>query len=227
MRLLVTIAAMVASIWLVCSELQGQSCLDNFTNMPNFVLDLNDSVSSGATFLTAPALDRVRDCLTACCRSPSCNVALVERDPGHDDIIHSCFLLNCVYKQEFVCKFVRKEGFSNYVTVDVSKKYLHRWEEQEGLQTKGPVTHSDAAAIPTTIRIAAASLESCRTDSSPATNDPEVPGNQGKLRVTKRRAALSNPMFTLVTIVKVKKKQTVHTYLPLAGCEHSGRKAER
>ncbi|CAJ0930573.1 unnamed protein product [Ranitomeya imitator] len=30
--------------------------------------------------------------------------------------------------------------------------------------------------------IAAASLESCHTDSFPATNDPEVPGNQGKHR---------------------------------------------
>ncbi|CAJ0958972.1 unnamed protein product [Ranitomeya imitator] len=36
----------------------------------------------------------------------------------------------------------------------------------------------------------------------------------GKHRVTKRRAALSNPMFTLVTIVKVKKK-TLHTYIPV------------
>ncbi|CAJ0919270.1 unnamed protein product [Ranitomeya imitator] len=42
---------------------------------------------------------------------------------------------------------------------------------------------------------------------SPATNDPEVPGNQGKHRVTKRRAALSNPMFTLVTILKSKKNK--------------------
>ncbi|CAJ0931619.1 unnamed protein product, partial [Ranitomeya imitator] len=50
--------------------------------------------------------------------------------------------------------------------------------------------------------VAVWSLESCHTDRSPATNDPEVPGNQGKHRVTKRRAALSNPMFTLVTIVK-------------------------
>ncbi|CAJ0938572.1 unnamed protein product [Ranitomeya imitator] len=39
--------------------------------------------------------------------------------------------------------------------------------------------------------------------------------NQGKHRVTKRMAALSNPMFTLVTIVKVK-KQMLHTYLPLS-----------
>lgn len=133
MRLLFAIAAMVASVWLVSSDLQGQSCLDNFTKgMANFVLELNDSVSSGATFLTSPSLDRVRDCLSACCRLPACNLALVEREHGQDDVITSCFLLNCVYKQEFVCKFVRKEGFVNYVTLDVSKKYLHRWEEKEG-----------------------------------------------------------------------------------------------
>ncbi|CAJ0958559.1 unnamed protein product [Ranitomeya imitator] len=37
--------------------------------------------------------------------------------------------------------------------------------------------------------------------------------SKGKHRVTKRRAALSNPMFTLVTSVK---KQTVHTYIQLS-----------
>ncbi|CAJ0943035.1 unnamed protein product [Ranitomeya imitator] len=78
------------------------------------------------------------------------------------------------------------------------------------------------------------SLESSHTDRSPAI--PKSLGNQGKHRVTKRRAALSNPMFTLVTIVKVK-KNTVHTYIPASvpgavllcsGCErraagkHSG-----
>ncbi|CAJ0927318.1 unnamed protein product [Ranitomeya imitator] len=41
---------------------------------------------------------------------------------------------------------------------------------------------------------------------------PKSPGNQGKHRVNKRRATLSNPMFTLVTSVNVKKTNT--TYLP-------------
>ncbi|CAJ0938888.1 unnamed protein product, partial [Ranitomeya imitator] len=74
---------------------------------------------------------------------------------------------------------------------------------------------SDTDNDPDRCSVAVWSLESCHTDSSPATNDPEVPGNQGKHRVTKRRAALSNPMFTLVTILKVK-KQPLHTYLPLS-----------
>ncbi|CAJ0952553.1 unnamed protein product [Ranitomeya imitator] len=42
------------------------------------------------------------------------------------------------------------------------------------------------------------------------------PQGKGKHRVTKRRAALSNSMFTLVTSVKVKKTNT--TYLPSAVC---------
>ncbi|CAJ0963919.1 unnamed protein product [Ranitomeya imitator] len=51
---------------------------------------------------------------------------------------------------------------------------------------------SDAAAIPTTIRIAAASLESCHIDSSPATNDA---GNQGKHRRPESRAVTSPLCF--------------------------------
>ncbi|CAJ0917905.1 unnamed protein product [Ranitomeya imitator] len=62
--------------------------------------------------------------------------------------------------------------------------------------------------------VAVWSLESCHTDRSPATNDA---GNQGKHRVTKRRAALSNPMFTLVTMLKVKKnKRYILTYSRLS-----------
>lgn len=114
-------------------ELHGQACLDNFTKgKSNFVLELNDSVSSGATFLSSPNLDRARDCIEACCRAPGCNLALVEMTPDHDDLIHSCFLLNCIYKQEFVCKLARKEGFLSYVLLDVSSKYLQRWEVIEG-----------------------------------------------------------------------------------------------
>ncbi|CAJ0940584.1 unnamed protein product [Ranitomeya imitator] len=88
----------------------------------------------------------------------------------------------------------------------------------QGLDDYGAAraTNSDTDNDPDRCSVAVWSLESCHTDSSPATNDPEVPGNQGKHRVTKRMAALSNPMFTLVTILKSKK--TNATYLPSAVC---------
>ncbi|KAM9294192.1 kunitz-type protease inhibitor 1 [Gastrophryne carolinensis] len=113
---------------------QGQACLDQFTrSKPGFVLELNESVASGATFLASPpGLHRAGDCMAACCRSSSCNLALVQLIPGHDDVISSCFLLNCLYQQEFVCKFVRKEGFANYLLLDVSDKYLELREDPEG-----------------------------------------------------------------------------------------------
>ncbi|CAJ0953835.1 unnamed protein product [Ranitomeya imitator] len=65
--------------------------------------------------------------------------------------------------------------------------------------------------------IAAASLFGrWRAVTQTALQQPTIlksPGNQGKHRVTKRKAALSNPMFTLVTSVKVKKtKQYILTY---------------
>ncbi|XP_077321039.1 kunitz-type protease inhibitor 1 isoform X2 [Lithobates pipiens] len=127
------LAALLGALQVGLSELHGQACLDNFTKgKSNFVLELNDSVSSGATFLSSPSLDRARDCIDACCRTPGCNLALVEMTPDHDDLIQSCFLLNCIYKQEFVCKLARKEGFLSYVLLDVSSKYLQRWEVIEG-----------------------------------------------------------------------------------------------
>ncbi|CAJ0921343.1 unnamed protein product [Ranitomeya imitator] len=49
------------------------------------------------------------------------------------------------------------------------------------------------------------SMKRCPPGIWPSHKSDVFAGNQGKHRVTKRRAALSNPMFTLVTIVKVKK----------------------
>ncbi|KAM5129136.1 kunitz-type protease inhibitor 1 [Mantella aurantiaca] len=133
MHILCLLAALLVTLQVGWSELHGQACLDNFTkSKANFVLELNESVSNGATYISSPNLDRARDCMEACCRAPGCNLALVELEPDQDDIITSCFLLNCIYKQEFVCKLARKEGFLSYVLLDVSNKYLQRWEEYEG-----------------------------------------------------------------------------------------------
>ena len=60
----------------------------------------------------------------ACCSSNDCNLALVELQPdGGEDAIVSCFLINCLYEQNFVCKFAPKEGFINYLTREVYRSY--------------------------------------------------------------------------------------------------------
>lgn len=105
--------------------LAGAACLDRFTpGVPAFVLDTDASVSNGATFLGSPPVRRGRDCVRACCTTQSCNLALVELQPaGGEDAVAACFLINCLYEQNFVCKFAPKEGFVNYLTREVYSSY--------------------------------------------------------------------------------------------------------
>ncbi|KAM5240987.1 kunitz-type protease inhibitor 1 isoform 1-T1 [Hipposideros larvatus] len=101
------------------------SCLDRFTpGVPAFVLDTDASIRNGATFLGSPTVRRGRDCVRACCTTQNCNLALVELQPnGGEDAVASCFLINCLYDQNFVCKFAPREGFINYLTREVYRSY--------------------------------------------------------------------------------------------------------
>ncbi|XP_033046416.1 kunitz-type protease inhibitor 1 isoform X8 [Trachypithecus francoisi] len=110
----------------------GADCLNRFTaGVPAFVLDTNASVSNGATFLESPSVRRGWDCVRACCTTQNCNLALVELQPdGGEDAIAACFLINCLYEQNFVCKFAPREGFINYLTREVYRSYRQ-------LQTQG------------------------------------------------------------------------------------------
>lgn len=103
----------------------GGPCLDRFTaGVPAFVLDTEASVSNGATFLGSPAVRRGWDCVRACCTTQNCNLALVELPPDRgEDAIVACFLMNCLYEQNFVCKFAPREGFVNYLTREVYHSY--------------------------------------------------------------------------------------------------------
>uniref|UniRef100_A0A8D0WIN5 Kunitz-type protease inhibitor 1 n=3 Tax=Sus scrofa TaxID=9823 RepID=A0A8D0WIN5_PIG len=103
----------------------ADNCLNSFTpGVPAFVLDTDASVRNGATFLRSLTLRRGRDCVHACCSSSDCNLALVELKPdGGEDAIASCFLINCLYEQNFVCKFAPREGFINYLRREVYRSY--------------------------------------------------------------------------------------------------------
>uniref|UniRef100_A0A8C6W1B1 Kunitz-type protease inhibitor 1 n=1 Tax=Nannospalax galili TaxID=1026970 RepID=A0A8C6W1B1_NANGA len=131
----------VGTVWLLCAlGLQGTEtglplappeppvgppCLNRFTSgVPAFVLDTEASVSNGATFLGSPTVRRGWDCVRACCTTQNCNLALVELQPdGGEDAVSACFLMNCLYEQNFVCKFAPKEGFINYLTQEVYHSY--------------------------------------------------------------------------------------------------------
>ncbi|XP_035530461.1 kunitz-type protease inhibitor 1a isoform X3 [Morone saxatilis] len=102
----------------------GQECLAQFhKGREDFILDADESVKDGATFISSPKLDRYRDCVAACCKEPKCNVAFMER--GADEgSVKSCFLFDCLYKKKYVCRFVRKKGYINYILDSVYDSYL-------------------------------------------------------------------------------------------------------
>nr|AAI55205.1 Serine protease inhibitor, Kunitz type 1 b [Danio rerio] len=101
-------------------------CKDKFSvGKEDFVLNTDESVKEGATFLGSPQVSKPEDCVMACCNDPNCNLALMEHreDPKS---INTCFIINCLYKQKKVCHFVRKKGFTNYLRKSVFSDYLEQ-----------------------------------------------------------------------------------------------------
>ncbi|XP_069773206.1 kunitz-type protease inhibitor 1-like [Narcine bancroftii] len=114
-----------------CSSADPGQCLSRYElGREDFVLDTDTSVSAGATFLSSPNVSRARDCVRMCCRDHECNVVLLEdlSAPSSPNpllrTIRGCFLFNCLYNRAYVCRFFRREGFSNFILKDVYKEYL-------------------------------------------------------------------------------------------------------
>lgn len=118
---------------------EGGECLQSFTRgKEDFIVDADESVKNGAMFISSPHLTRYRDCVGACCKDQRCNVALMEKGSEEEGLVNSCFLFNCVYKKKYVCHFVRKSGYMNYVLNSVYESYLT--EEPPSSKTKTPLS---------------------------------------------------------------------------------------
>ncbi|KAK7133505.1 hypothetical protein R3I94_015400 [Phoxinus phoxinus] len=100
---------------------EHQQCVDAFMEgREDFVLDTEESIKDGAVFLANPSVEQGVACTIACCGDPRCNLALIEQ--GNEK---GCFLFNCLYKDKYVCRFIQKEGFQNYILDSVYKNYLN------------------------------------------------------------------------------------------------------
>ncbi|XP_076835019.1 kunitz-type protease inhibitor 1a isoform X2 [Brachyhypopomus gauderio] len=97
------------------AQVSEEQCSNTFRQgKDDFVLDTDESVKEGATFIASPQVTRAKECVAACCNNPECNLALMESG-DEDGLIKSCFIFNCLYKKLKVCQFARKKGFKNYV----------------------------------------------------------------------------------------------------------------
>ncbi|KAM6968547.1 kunitz-type protease inhibitor 1a [Tautogolabrus adspersus] len=107
----------------VCQEVE-EECLAKFIpGKVDFILDADESVKDGATFISSPKLAQYKDCVSACCKEPKCNVAFMEKG-AEEGSVNSCFLFDCLYKQKYACRFVRKKGYINYVLDSVYDSYV-------------------------------------------------------------------------------------------------------
>lgn len=102
---------------------QEQTCEKEFvTGRAGFVLDTAESISHGATFLANPKVGQEDKCIAACCSDARCNLALVESVKGQESI--DCFLFDCLYKQRYVCRFIKTANFATYIQDSLYDHYL-------------------------------------------------------------------------------------------------------
>lgn len=115
---------LVVLLDLCAAQTTGEECLEQFKmGQEDFILDTEESVNDGATYLSSPNLSSSKDCVAACCKEPGCNVAVMQK--GADEgLINRCFLFSCLYKKKYVCRFVRKKGYINYILNTVYNSHL-------------------------------------------------------------------------------------------------------
>ncbi|KAL2082629.1 hypothetical protein ACEWY4_022447 [Coilia grayii] len=114
--------------WLICLVLWPgdtvQSCSKTFEKgREDFVLDTEESVSEGATYIAVSTVQGPDECVAACCQDLNCNLALIKTD-GEQGSVENCFLFDCLYRQKYVCRLVKKNGFVNYILDSVYDDYL-------------------------------------------------------------------------------------------------------
>ncbi|XP_020775088.1 kunitz-type protease inhibitor 1a [Boleophthalmus pectinirostris] len=111
---------------LCAAQATGEQCLAQFKKgRDDFVLDADESVKDGATYLSSPKLTSYKDCVAACCKDSMCNVAFMDKG-DEEGLVKSCFLFDCLYKTKYVCRFVRKKGYINYILDSMYESHLQR-----------------------------------------------------------------------------------------------------
>ncbi|XP_060721975.1 kunitz-type protease inhibitor 1b [Tachysurus vachellii] len=133
------IAVCCSCVFLLLIHTSIQSCSKDFKKgRGGFVLNTEESVAEGATYVSNPSVGTPEACLSACCRHSQCNLALIQTGP-EEDLLTNCFLFDCLYRNRFVCSFSKKSGFITYIREAVYERHLRGPGGKSGEEDKHPI----------------------------------------------------------------------------------------
>ncbi|XP_060772167.1 kunitz-type protease inhibitor 1-like isoform X2 [Neoarius graeffei] len=139
--LLLRVAVCCSGVLALLTRAGAQNCITPREGHSDFMLNTKDSVAAGATYISNPSAGTPEACLSACCQHARCNLAMVQPE---GDKLTNCFLFNCLYRNQFVCSFVKKSGFIVYMQNSVYKKHL---SGPEGKKDKHPIANPGADIV--------------------------------------------------------------------------------
>ncbi|XP_076874261.1 kunitz-type protease inhibitor 1-like isoform X2 [Brachyhypopomus gauderio] len=124
------------------ADIPKQNCTNYFKKgRDDFVLNTEESVKHGATYIANPTVQGNHDCVNACCQETNCNLVLIEAGPKNDSVIH-CFLFDCLYRNKFICQFVKRAGFRNYIMKSIYEHYLDWPTALSDKEDKPPISNA-------------------------------------------------------------------------------------
>ncbi|XP_042865353.1 rab-3-interacting molecule unc-10-like isoform X2 [Penaeus japonicus] len=101
-------------------------CLKKFDVSEKTIIRTQDSQDLGAKFLEESDVGNREDCLSLCCKTPHCNVAVFEEKESG-----SCYLFDCGQPVDIKCKFNTHSHYTSAVLrVNRHQLELSLWSEQ-------------------------------------------------------------------------------------------------
>ncbi|VEN47560.1 unnamed protein product [Callosobruchus maculatus] len=94
----------------VCTDIDLQTCIDNFNVHRDKIIRTQDSQNMGAKYLNEIDLGSREECLRLCCETDNCDVFVFEEKNSG-----SCYLFHCGPPEDFKCKFTHHVNYSSAV----------------------------------------------------------------------------------------------------------------